>query len=405
MRSNRSKLPFLEFAFILFYTYICLNPNMNVAISMVQFLFMHLIYTFYLIFKDKKIYRTSVKLLCASFVIALMYVATTSMVFIDNNASNRYIKGFLTMMNNYYGLIFPVFLFYRIAVCASQKQKWILLILSVAVLVVVMKTTMVELQINERILKSRMMASLSDDNSLVGGYTFVCAAPILASGCFYAFLLCRNNIMRWCMLLCTLLLLYFLIKSMYSIALLSAVLGICFCFYVRSSADMKKLYIVAPLITWLIAPYLLDHFIGFLDDGDTKLRMIELRDFFMSGDFGDEDLGARMEFYRRGIMAFFQSPIWGNYHLGFNSHSTIIEILASTGIIGGYSLFVLLRQAFIILKVLNRNYSILPICSTFLFMAMTNPVHSSPPLNISLWLIVPLLYSLIPINRNYEISI
>ena len=144
---------------------------------------------------------------------------------------------------------------------------------------------------------------------------------------------------------------------------------------------------------------------GFLDDGDTKLRMIELRDFFMSGDFGDEDLGARMEFYRRGIMAFFQSPIWGNYHLGFNSHSTIIEILASTGIIGGYSLFVLLRQAFIILKVLNRNYSILPICSTFLFMAMTNPVHSSPPLNISLWLIVPLLYSLLPINRNYEISI
>ena len=378
---------------------------MNVAISMIHFLFMHIGYTIYIILKDRAIKKIVAIFMSFSFVIALMYVTTTSMVFIDINASNRYLKCFLTIFNYYYSLVFPVFLFYRIAMFASQKQKWLLLIFSAVVLIVVMNATMLELQINERILKSRMRASLDDENSLIGGYSFVCAAPILATGCFYIFLLCKNNIMRWGMLLCTLFFLYFLIKSMYSIALLSAFLGICFCFYVRSSANIKKLYVVVPFIGWLLAPYILDYFIGYLDEGDTKLRMIELRNFFMSGDFGNDDLGARMEYYSRGIIAFIQSPIWGQYHLGFNSHSTIIEILASTGIIGGYSLFIILSKSFKILKILNWNVSVLPICCAFLFMAMTNPVHASLPLNISLWLIVPLLYNLISINRNYEVSI
>lgn len=405
MLINKSKLPLLEFVFILFYIYICLSPKMNATISMIQFLLINLAYTLYIILINKRTYKTIKKLLGASFIIALMYAATTSIVYIDINASNRFLKGLITIINSYYGLVFPILLFYRVSSYASFRQKWILLIISTMILIVVMKSTMTELQINERILKSNMAASFESGNPVVGGYAFVCAIPFLAIGCFYSFLKCINQFIKLIMIFCTLFFLYFIIKSMYSIALLAAILGILICLYVESSHNMKKLFILTTIIGWFCAPLILNFFIVFLDDGDTKLRMIELYNFFLTGSFGDDDLGARMDYYGKGLIAFFQSPIWGQYNLNFNPHSTIIEVLASTGIIGGISLFILLKKPFNILKGINSNFSILPIFYSFLFMALTNPIHSSPPMNICLWFIVPLLFNLTQINHNYETSI
>ena len=392
-QSNNRGLAFVELAFILVYIYLCISPKMNILVPVHLFLGLELLYSVFVYILDKKIRKLILIFAFTSLLIAVFFSVLTSIVYIESTASNRILKSIVTMLNSFYGLVFPLFLYYRIHMNASVKQKYLFLALSSIVLVVVFNITLAELEINARALKSQMQASL-EGNPMVGGYNFVCAAPVLATGTFYCFIMASHKLVKLLLLLVSFFFIYFLSKSMYSIALLSGVLGMASCLYAVSKSHYKRLFWLVPILGWICAPFVLDFVIDILEEGDTKLRMQELYNFFTSGDLGDDDLGARMNLYYKGIMAFLSSPIWGNYELRFNPHSTIIEILASIGLMGGVCFYKSLKTAFLTLSQLLSGFSILPCLFAFLFMALTNPIHSSPILNISLWLLIPLLYNI-----------
>ena len=398
---HNKKLPLLELLFIMYYAFLAINPKMNVQVPLINFLLIELAYAVYIYYRDLSIrHLVSTFLWCAS-IIALLFTFTTSIPYIGANVPNREIKSLVTMCHYFFSLVFPILLTYRLLSCGSKIQKLIVLLFTTVVLFTIIQITWAELLVNERILKSQMAADLESDNALVGGYSFVCAGPILASSIFYAAIKCRQKLIKSGLFLLCGLLIVFLSKSMYSIALLAAVLGIASCFYAESNNRYKKLYLAAPFIVWFLAPEILTFVINILDDGDTKLRMSELYYFFTTGDLGDDDLGARFNLYGRSLVAFIKSPIWGNFYLGFNPHSTAFEILASIGLLGFVPFYKMLEKSFTTTKKLLPSWSILPCLSSFGLMCLTNPIHASLPMNISLWLVAPLLYDVINQNKKY----
>lgn len=393
--NNKQKLSYIEVVFIIFFTFISINPKMNVMFSMLNYLAIELVYAVYVAFKEKTLSKyLKITFLC-SLVLAFLFTFTVE-IKVVSGVDNIKIKSFISMFNSFFSLSFPLLMFYRLKLHASAFQKILVLTVLSLTLFIIFQVTWDELAINARLMKSQMEADInSGNNLLVGGYTFVCAGSILATASFYSFLRASNRILKYLMAGVCMFFILFLVKSMYAIAFLSALLGMFACFYSQSSSKHRYWFIISPIIIWFLAPTFLTFLIGMLDDGDTKTRMMEIFDFISTGSFGDDDLGYRMELYGKGMMAFFSSPIWGNYDIPFNPHSTIIEILSSLGLIGGYAFFCILRKSFILLKILLTEWSVIPCLSAFLLMALTNPIHASQPLNISFWLIVPLLYDFV----------
>ena len=392
------KLPFLEWLFILIFAFISINPKSNALISMQAFLLCELIYCAYVAIIEKKLRNYVGTILLGAVVIAILYVFTTDSVYISPNAEHRELKSFITMFFSYLSLCFPITMVYRLLSYGSEFQKKTIFIILIALLAFVFYETWTELTINERVMKSRQSSSLEDDtNMMVGGYVFICATAIMLSSVFYAFRQSGNKILRLILLLITCFLVLFIVRSLYTIALIAGVLGMCSAF----SAKNNRLIILLMIIGSLFLPMILQFIIQLLAEGDTKYRIMEIYSLLQTGNLGDGDLAARMHLYRRGIVAFLSSPLWGNYSLGFNPHSTIIELLASVGLWGFVPFVIILKKAFNQIKNLQPEWSIMPAFVTLLFMALTNPIHASLPLNITMWFLVPLLYDFVTrLNAN-----
>ena len=399
---TKNKLPFLEWVFILFFAFICLNPKMNALISMPIFLSLELIYILYIIVVESRLRAFVVGLITCSMVIAMMYVFTTASVYIGQDAAYRELKSFVAIFFSYLSLCFPILMTYRLLLYGSAFQKKSILVILMTLLALIFYVTWGELSVNERIMKARMSSSLDDDgNALVGGYTFICACAVLLSSVFYAFRLCDHKILRLGLLLITCFLLFFIIRSLYTIALIAGVLGM------LATIRIKNMRFFVPVIIALpyFFPLLLQWIINILGEGDIKYRMMEIHSLLITGTLGEGDLAARMKLYGRGLVAFCSSPLWGNYSLGFNPHSTIIELLASVGLLGFVPFVIILKKTFRQVQNIQPQWSIASVFIAFLFMAMTNPIHASLPLNITMWLFVPLLYdnvSLLNAKESYK---
>lgn len=389
---TKKKLPFLEWVFILFFAFICLNPKMNVLISMPIFLSLELLYSLYIIIVESKMRGFVAGMVSCSLVIALMYVFTTESIYVGQEAEYRELKSFLAMFFSYLSLCFPILMTYRLLLYGSLFQKKSTLIILIALLSVVFYETWTELSVNKRIVKARMSSVMDEkDNMIVGGYTFICANAVMIPSVFYAFRICTNKKIRWVLLLTTCFLVVFVVRSLYTIALIAAFLGMCYTMSSKTQRRLLPLIILLPIILPLILPLL----INILDEGDIKYRIMEIHSLLISGHIGEGNLAARAELYLRGLVSFLSSPIWGNYSLGFDPHSTMIELLASVGLIGFVPFVIILRKSFGLIKKMQPQWRIAPVFATFLFMALTNPVHSSLPLNMTMWLLIPLLYDFV----------
>lgn len=396
------KLPLLDLLFIFYYAYLAINPKMNVQFSLLNFVVIEIIYAIYVYMVDNSLRRIIKTLFFGAVIIALLLTFATEIVTVDANAEDREVKSLISMFHLFFSMCFPLLMSYRLINNGTQKQRLIAMLFVFSVFFVIIQVTWVELQINARILKSQMEANIDGDNALIGGYHFVCASPILVSALFYSAMRSKQKMVRFCLYGLSAFFVVFLSKSMYSIALLSGVLGIATCFYSQSGHRYKTLYLAAPFIVWFLAPMLLTFVISILDEGDTKLRMTELYNFFTTGDLGDDDLAARFDLYGKSILAFVTSPIWGNFHLGFNPHSTAFELLARIGLLGFIPFYMMLKGSFSLMHKTLSSWSVLPCLSSFVLMCLTNPVHASLPLNISLWFMAPLLYNFID-NFNKKI--
>lgn len=393
----------VELVFIIMIIIVFIHPLVNMMFSFTSILFIELIYTLFVIKRDVSLQKMIILNILLVVLIAIMYTFFTSGVVVSDAVSNKHLKTFVTTFSQYFNIFFPIVLFTRVNSFATIKQKRILYFIFLFIYLLVSFLTLKEISENPRIAKMGMGQSEEVNGATVGGYVFVISVPFLVVS--FAFLLksIQRKIVKLFFIFLILFFLYFLIKAQYSISFLAALIGLSSVLYLNSNKVLRVVLLFFLPVLFLMIPIMLNSFIDILDDGDTKLRMQELYVFFTTGDMGEDDLNARIQLYRMAIEAFFDKPIFGNYHLNFNSHSTILEMFAANGLLGGIVLLVLFINSFSYIRyITGLKSAFTPLVWTFLFIAFTNPIHSSLPINMVMWFYSPLVYTLFMIEYKVE---
>lgn len=388
---KRSRLTYIELIFISLIMVFFISPELNRLVSITRLLFVELLYSIIVCFLDPRSRQIVITTFLCSLVIAVLYSTTTEIVYIEQTASNRILKSLLTVTCQYYSLTFPIILFYRVAVFSTKFQRLILIFITFMSLFIVVHSTLTMLAINERISKQGMGVSDDLTQKAIGGYSFVCAMPLFVSSLFYLFLKHRNVIMKILSVFLILFILSFIIKTQYSIALIAGILGILSSIFIFVRKQYRFFCIIGLTVLFFSLPSILEFFISRVE-GDVHLRMIEIRNFIQTGDLGDDDMASRFSLYGKAIVSFIESPLWGNYKLDFNAHSTIFEVLASLGVLGIVPLFISLKRSFRLMNSFVDPKLVIMLEVPFVFMGLTNPIHASLPLNMSLWFMCPLIF-------------
>lgn len=398
---KNTKISFLELLYILLFTTICLSPFLNVYITQVQILGLEIAYTMFVYFKDSELGKFALRCLLCAFIISVLYVTTTELITISNVA-NRTLKGIFSFTYQYNTLIFPVLFFKRMQGLATKVQKMIVLAFSLVLLMVVVFNTLEALQYDPGLMKSQMASNIIDDDApAIGGYFYVIAGPVWVTSLFYGFRNSPNKILKYLMLALCIFFLYYVASSGYTIAFLACLIGCVLCIYIENEHRNPMVWVIIGLLIIFLMPFILSAIIALLpDDAPTVERMKELLMVSQTGNKEGTDLLLREELYIKGLLAFIKSPIWGNYSLSFNPHSTFIEILASLGLLGGITLYKELKMAKNKIKEALPREHLIPFIAVYVFQACTNPINSSISIAISIWFLTPLLLDVLNQQRH-----
>ncbi len=387
--SNR--MAYIELAVVLFISAYYIMPAVNSMISPIMAVMMGLAYLAFVFMVDPPIRSRMLLMLSAIVLLAFFYTVLTDTETISDTVSNYKFKQFFSKLFQYLTMYFPVLLFIRVHQLADKKQRFILLSVCFIMIVYVALSTL-------RILAEDASATRSWGNENdyqgenLGGYYFVYAVPILIAilaGCFV-----KMRIVAKCFSILTIgFFLVFLINAQYTLAILITVIGIIYQIFKSIKEPLVKLlFFVAVVLLCMFIPNILEFAIQHIPSEEIVVRLREIYNFLTGGGADGYNLSNRLELYWKSIVAFFNSPIWGNRVLGFDGHATFLTVLARTGILGGipfYWLFFSSRKHLLTLAGDNREL-LKPVILMFALMGLTNPIHASQPLAYATWFIAPL---------------
>lgn len=294
----------------------------------------------------------------------------------------------------------PVLLFESICIRGSKSEQKITVELCVVVLLYLYINTLQEAQKNANIVHAITKINYINeyDGSLnVVSFDSSYAIPSLIILLLSIFRTCRS----WCIkvgcLICILGLVSVTIVAQYT----SVFFLIAICLLVIEIKKKNKGSILVGLCMIAILPFIpsiLNYFAQHTDSENVATRLREVAAMLQYGDVSGYNLSARLGMYTRGIIAFLKSPIIGNRVLGFNPHSTFIQIAADIGICGITVYVILLRTSRrIVKKYLTKDqYEVFGVCYLSLILTgCINPIVNTYATSFVVFMLIPLVLKLL----------
>ena len=300
--------------------------------------------------------------------------------------------------HNYFSVCFPAILLSWFLPRSNKKQRWIIMVLAIVIYVIVLGNTyMAILEDATSIRQNAIDLELKAEN--VGTYDFV-----YATGAIIPFLaICFGEVKeKWQKVLFAGLLIVVLslmIIFQYTIALLGALVSLLFIPLLKEKRTKNRnVYIVCILIVILAIQPILTFLTQIIPEGPMNIRITEIVEFLSGeGEIG-YNLEGRFGLYWRAVQAFFQHPLTGNRELGFDTHSTILNVFAYVGVWGGLLYIWVLRRmkrrTEYLLQIKDTKWKFTPIFIYLIFVAMTNPIQAAFITNAMVWFVLPLGLSL-----------
>lgn len=185
----------------------------------------------------------------------------------------------------------------------------------------------------------------------IGGFNFVYSMVLMTPIVIY--MLRRRDIPRLfslVLLICIIAVVYY---TDYTTAFLSFLFTIVGLLFLRKAFGGRQVatYMVFILLVVLffdefVFPYL-SSFGGLLGSENINARLTELSDFSVSDTSTYEgDLGSRYEIYKRSLIEFSKSPIWGSPNAKVGGHSYVFDVLGKFGLFGALCLIWMYRRLF-----------------------------------------------------------
>lgn len=391
---SRTKLPFWEILLIIYLFAAYLVPSVSLGSTMLLLLL--LVYCAYIVFIDQEMFTTVVVPLVLICFLAVAYALLTDASSIAENVSNRELKRFISKLYQYVTIYFPAILFVRINRIATKTQKTVFVGIGISLMVYVIITTWLFLLENPE--ATRHWDDFDENAELdVANYYFVYAVPIIISA-ISIFMLKYRGITRYFSLALVIVGLIFLVNAQYTLAILIAIIGVLVQVFRHIKTTLyKTIFLLVILAVSFFLPQILAYAIRTLPAGHVTVRLQEIHAFLTGQGADGYNLNGRLTLYGKTIVAFFQSPLWGNRRLDFDGHATFLTVLSDTGILGGIPFYALLisicRHMKKQLGTHQAQFGVIIIM--FCLMGLTNPIHASLPLGLTTWFLAPLSIQLI----------
>ena len=304
---------------------------------------------------------------------------------------------FISTLEQLFFSFFPVFLFYRMATSSSTSQERVLLLIVSVVILYVVTHSLLELAENPRL--SRMNdVDMEIAQKNVANFDFVYALTGLIPVLTYCFFQIKSKMAKLLIVFSLIYLYYFIFKAQYTLSFLVSLIALFFVVY-----DNLPNNLIAKYLFWIVIfaivinlPSIFTLLSTLVDSEDMVVRFDELGSFFDSGE-SEGDMQSRLVLYASAVNDFLDSPIIGNYHIGYNPHSTFLTWLAYTGIVGSLPLFYLYwKTPRLVLRFLHEKHSIAAykaVVLTLILNGLTNPIHSNNSYAMIVFFISPLVLS------------
>ncbi|MBE5737087.1 MAG: O-antigen ligase family protein [Clostridiales bacterium] len=270
---------------------------------------------------------------------------------------------------------------------------WILTIIFIYVLI----TTIIEFSVNENIVHEMTNMNyanfLSDVKNVASMDQSYAVLPVSVL-CVYALSKCKNKLIKILSILGLALITGFIFVAQFTsilfIMLICVMLEI---LWLNKDKHVIILIFTFVFILLLCLPNILTAVAKIIDSENMKARILEVVAFLTEGDLSGYNLSSRLQMYKDGIVAFLQSPFWGNYTLKSNPHSSFIQFAADLGMLGIVSfIYMLVVAQKKIKKHLSKdgkkgfNIAFLSLVIT----GLINPIIQFPTFCIMTFLYVPL---------------
>ena len=302
---------------------------------------------------------------------------------------------FISTLEQLFFSFFPAFLFYRMATSSSASQVKILLVVVSIVILYVVTHSLHELAENPRL--SRMNdVDMEIAQKNVANFDFVYALTGLVPVLTYCFFQVKGKIAKLLIALGLVYLYFFIFKAQYTLSFLVSLIALFVVVYdnLPSNLIVKYLFWIVIFIIVVNLPAIFSLLSNLVDSEDMVDRFDELGGFLGSGE-SEGDMQSRLVLYASAIEDFLNSPIIGNYHIGYNPHSTFLTWLAYTGIVGSLPLFYLYwKTPGLVLRFLQEKHSAVAykaVILTLVLNGLTNPIHSNNSYAMVVFFIAPLV--------------
>ena len=356
------------------------------------------LYSLYVIAKDRTLTSYFVGILGIMLFVTILYLFLTESSSISKDVENSMLKRFASKFTQMFFMFSLTPMAIRVIKNATKKQKMVLLISFLAMILMVIVETTTLLISNPEL--SRKWAEAKDvienDNVNFANYSFVYIVPLIIVAMGAAISRTKNDWVKLIYIIFIIYLLNFLLQTQFTISLIIAAFAIVAILWMGNKNSLSRLLIVfTSVITIIYLPDILRLIAREVDSKTISMRINDLYQFLYSSEETTErSLDGRYYIYMESIKAFFGSPLVGNRHLTFNPHSTILGTFADLGLMGGVPYMILyIRSRKMINNVLQDKTFFDLVFYTLLLEALLNPIHASMPVAFGAWLFAPIFIS------------
>lgn len=404
--SPNQSIPYIEYMVMVLFIFYFILPAFQSLFPFQNFVLCEILYAGYLAYKVPDL-RGYIKMLTfIALLISVLYFLMTDTQTISVEAGNIGLKRIFSKFYQFYSMFYPSLLFFRLNKEGSVRQRWLLLFISLVLIGYVTRVTLLELQINNRITRTNVALSELTTQKNIGTYAFVYCIPYVIVCLTLYGMKMRSIVAKVMLILLTLYFFNFIIESQYTLAFLISIIGLVLMSQHSANPTVRFLIIILAPMCLLLLPSLIDFAVHNISSEDMKTRLSEIRTFLVEGNDSGYNMKGRNTLYWESIVAFLQSPIWGNRQLDFDGHATFLTILSDLGILGGIPFYWLLfnvkNRVSSVLSESRKYFSV--IFFMYLCMGFTNPIHSSMQIACGAWFVALVMISLIPQlqQKKYE---
>ena len=399
---SNQKLSLLDWIVLVGIAFYYVLPSVSVKVGILQIIFISIVYI--LISTQFKVSKEILRYFVVFVLIGLLYALLVDATDISSTASNLFLKKFYSKFYQLFMMFFPLYLLKIVRLKATNHQKNILIIVIFLLILYVEMTTRTALEINANV--TRSWGNYSDElrSQNIGHYGFVYSIPAVITLMLIAFFRYRSVLIKLIIVMLIVTQMGFLLIAQYTLAVFATIIGMSLFLMIHYSGSKKIVIMCMVMICLLpVVPSLIKLAADAVPSESMSIRLYEVYSLFTIGDGSGYNLSGRMELYRKSIIAFLRSPIWGNRSLDFYGHATFLVIPAMLGLLGAIPFYYIYFHSYKkIKKSLRENgQQFMPIFAILLFVGFTNPIDAALPLMFVTWFLTPLVIEQLSRGNNY----